>query len=92
MLHPLGGLLLMEQIFYNGGMKTDIELKTGNWLLVVGSRTIVPTLLKMTARLAVYCPEPDLASSTMSERPAGLAAHSARRSCLAARTSGGMHR
>jgi hypothetical protein len=42
----------MEHIFYNGRMKTDIELKTGNWLLVVGSRSIVPTLLKMTARLA----------------------------------------
>jgi hypothetical protein len=33
-------------------MKTDIEPKIGNWLLVMGPRAIVPTLLMMTARLA----------------------------------------
>ena len=33
-------------------MKTDIELQTGNWLLVVGPRAICPTLLALTARLA----------------------------------------
>ncbi len=33
-------------------MKTDLRLEIGNWLLVVGSRLILPTLLKMTARLA----------------------------------------
>ncbi len=33
-------------------MNTDIEPRTGNWLLVVGPRKIVPTLLKMIARLA----------------------------------------
>ena len=33
-------------------INSNIELKTGNWLLVVGGRAIVPTLLKMTARLA----------------------------------------
>ena len=33
-------------------MKTDIELRTGSWLLVVGQRTICPTLLMMTAKLA----------------------------------------
>jgi hypothetical protein len=33
-------------------MKTDIEPKTGKWLLVMGSRAVVPTLLKMIGRLA----------------------------------------
>jgi len=33
-------------------MNTDIEPRTGNWLLVVWPRKIVPTLLKMIARLA----------------------------------------
>jgi hypothetical protein len=33
-------------------MNTDIDPRTGNWLLVMGPRKIVPTLLKMTARLA----------------------------------------
>jgi len=33
-------------------MKTDIEPRIGNWLLVKGSRNVIPTLLKMTARLA----------------------------------------
>jgi hypothetical protein len=33
-------------------MDTNIELTKGNWLLVVGSRKILPTLLKMTVRLA----------------------------------------
>lgn len=33
-------------------MKTDIELRTGNWLLVVGPRIICPPMLMMTANLA----------------------------------------
>jgi hypothetical protein len=33
-------------------MNTDIELTTGNWLLVMGPRAICPTLLMMIARLA----------------------------------------
>ena len=33
-------------------MNTNNELRTGNWLLVVGSRAICPTLLALTARLA----------------------------------------
>ena len=33
-------------------MNTNIELITGNWLLVVCSRAIYPTLLALTARLA----------------------------------------
>ena len=33
-------------------MKTDFEIKTGNWLLVAGSRAIVPTLDRMIGRLA----------------------------------------
>ena len=33
-------------------MNTEIELKIGKWLLAVGPRAILPTLLKMTGRLA----------------------------------------
>jgi hypothetical protein len=33
-------------------MGTNIELRTGYWLLVVGPRAIYPTLLALTARLA----------------------------------------
>jgi len=33
-------------------MNTNIEPEIGNWLLVVGPRAIVPTLLKMIGRLA----------------------------------------
>ena len=33
-------------------MNTDIEPRIGNWLLVVGARAIIPTLLRMTGRLA----------------------------------------
>jgi hypothetical protein len=33
-------------------MNTDVELTTGNCLLVVGPRSICPTLLMMIARLA----------------------------------------
>jgi hypothetical protein len=33
-------------------MNTNLELKTGNWLLVVGTRTTIPTLLRMVGRLA----------------------------------------
>jgi len=33
-------------------METNIELRTGSWLLVVGPRAICPTLLALTARLA----------------------------------------
>ena len=33
-------------------MNTNLELKTGNWLLVVGSRTTLPTILRMIGRLA----------------------------------------
>jgi hypothetical protein len=32
-------------------MNTDIELAAGNWLLVLGPRSICPTLLMMIARL-----------------------------------------
>jgi len=37
-------------------METNIELRTGNWLLVVGPRAICPTLLALTARLAEVGP------------------------------------
>lgn len=33
-------------------LETNIELRTGYWLLVVGPRAICPTLLSLTARLA----------------------------------------
>jgi hypothetical protein len=33
-------------------MNTNLELKTGNWLLVVGSHTSLPTILRMIGRLA----------------------------------------
>ncbi len=33
-------------------MNTHLELKTGNWLLVVGSRTTLPTILRSIGRLA----------------------------------------
>ena len=33
-------------------MNTNLELKTGNWLLVVGSHTTLPTILRMIGRLA----------------------------------------
>jgi hypothetical protein len=36
----------------NTSMEMKIDLKTGNWLLVVGSRAISPTLLALVARLA----------------------------------------
>jgi hypothetical protein len=37
-------------------MITDIEPKLGGWLLVMGPRTIYPTLLALTARLAEVGP------------------------------------
>ena len=46
------------------GINTNIELKTGNWLLVVGGRAIVPTMLKMTARLAENGTSAALAAET----------------------------
>ena len=49
---PCQGIVFLEYLFYTVCMNTDIELKTGNWLLVMGPRKIVPTLLTMTARLA----------------------------------------
>src|SRR5512137_333737 len=37
---------------YPVGMEPYFEPKAGTWLLVLGSRTILPTLLRMTGRLA----------------------------------------
>ncbi len=51
-LSPLGGLYFIELIFYNVPMNTSIELTNGNWLLLNGSRRIVPTLLRVIGRLA----------------------------------------
>jgi len=48
----LQGIVFINRVRYPVGMNTDIEPRIGNWLLVGGPHAIVPTLLKMTGRLA----------------------------------------
>jgi hypothetical protein len=48
----MGGLYFIELIFYNVRMNNSIELTNGKWLLLNGSRMIVPTLLRVIGRLA----------------------------------------
>jgi hypothetical protein len=49
-MYLMGGFYL-GQIFYTVRMEPNMELTQGNWLLVLGSRKILPTLLKMIGRL-----------------------------------------
>jgi len=48
----MGGLYFVELTFYNVSMNTSIELTYGKWLLLNGSRMIVPTLLRVIGKLA----------------------------------------
>jgi hypothetical protein len=64
LLFTLKGIDFIEQLFYTVLMKTDIKPKTGKWLLVMGSRAVVPTLLKTIIRLAEAEPSADNARET----------------------------
>jgi hypothetical protein len=52
LLLPRQGIVLLNSAGYPVRMNTELELKGGSWLLVVGPRTVLPTLLRLTARQA----------------------------------------